>query len=266
MGGAERSARKRRQQQTSGSKAVAAARNRGGRNPILIGAVVVVVIAAVVIGGVLLTRKSAPETPQEAAPVGAGYNATVQDDGIVVAGKADAPITVDVYEDFLCPACGAFFQQSHVDMENALAAGELKVRFHLVNFLDSKSDPPGYSLESANAALCAGQSGKFADYYNTLFSRQPEEGGPGYTVDQLVDIGRKAGISAAEFEPCVREGKNKAAVQSGYEQAKKDLAKIYGEGGFATPTVVYNGQAIEALNKPNWVKDLVAGKSTPETN
>jgi protein-disulfide isomerase len=263
VGGAERSARnrKRMQQQTAGGKAVAAARG-SGRKPIVIGAIVVVAIAAVVIVGVLLTRKSAPETPQNAAPVQAGYQVTVGDDGVVVAGKPDAAITVDIYEDFLCPACGAMFQQSHVDMENALAGGQLKARFHLVNFLDSKSDPSGYSMEAANAALCAGTSGKFPEVYNTLFTTQPAEGGPGYSVDQLVDIGKRAGITSADFEPCVRQGTHKAGVQANFAQAKKDLEPFY-HGGFATPTVVYNGQSIEALNKPGWVKDLLAGKTTP---
>ncbi|MQA08667.1 MAG: thioredoxin domain-containing protein [Pseudonocardiaceae bacterium] len=258
VGGAERNARKRRQQEAA--KAVGKARGASGnstRNAIVIGVVVVVVIGLAVIGGVLLNQKEAPTALQPAAESASSYDATVQSGGVVVAGAKDAPVTVEVYEDFLCPACGMLFDQSHKDVEKALASGKLKARFHLINMLDSQSDPPGYSLEAANAASCAAESGKFQRYYNTLFEKQPEEGGAGYTTDQLVELGKKVGAPADKFGRCVRRGTYKNDVQQGYQKAQQDLRKIYGDQ-FGTPSVVHNGRPVEAMGNPHWASDLVA--------
>src|SRR5680860_1216275 len=77
---------------------------QSSRMTYILGAIAVVVVAAVVIGGVLWQNS-------ESKPVNDGYgtvrSATVElaDGGVMMLGTPEAKVTIDVYEDFLCPAC-----------------------------------------------------------------------------------------------------------------------------------------------------------------
>ena len=80
--------------------------------------------------------------------------------GVVVdVGKPGAKATIDIYADFLCPICGEFQKQYGTQIEQQINAGTLQVNYHMVPLLNSRSNPPGYSLDSANAALAAANAG-----------------------------------------------------------------------------------------------------------
>lgn len=265
MGGAERAQRRRRQQLAAKSGragAVRAARGSGDRNQLITMVVVIAVIAVVVIGGVIW--QNSRSKPLDAVPVqqiSAEYPVAVEDKGIVVAGKDDAKLTVDIYEDFLCPACAIFEERDSKKIEEALAAGTVKVRYHLLNLLDAQSNPPGYSLESAAAGICAAEAGEYPTFHASLYSAQPREGGAGYSVDQLVQLGKDAGITSSDFESCVRSGTHKDAVRATFDRARNDPAlKRPGASGqpvFGTPTVVADGKVIN-LDNENWLAEAIA--------
>lgn len=269
MGGAERAQRRRRQQQAAkaGSRAtvVKAARGSGDRGQLITIVVVIAVVAAVVIGGVLWQRaRSAPPDAVAIKTVAANYPVTV-DGGVVVAGEDSAKLTVDVYEDFLCPACGAFEARDADKVERALEAGTVKVRYHLLNLLDQQSNPPGYSLDAASAGICAAEAGAFPTFHASLFADQPREGGRGYSLDQLVQLGRDAGVTGSaqgDFESCVRDGTHKDAVRAAFESARNDASlKRPGAGGqlvFGTPTVLAAGKLVD-LDNENWLAEALDG-------
>ncbi len=287
MGGAKRAQRRRRQQEaaaaagkepnaSNASKASSAsgasgaskksavvqqARVSGDRSRLLTGVVVVAVIAAVVIGGVMWQRsRSAPPDAAPVKTVTAEYPVTV-DDGVVVAGEDSADVTVDVYEDFLCPACGSFEARDATKIEQALEDGSIRVRYHVLNLLDQQSNPPGYSLDAAASALCAADAGEFPTFHASLFADQPREGGRGYSIDQLVQLGRDAGITDAAFESCVRGGTHAEAVRAQLESARTDQALRRpnpngGDSYFGTPTVVVGGKIVD-LGNANWLDDAI---------
>lgn len=259
MGGAERNARNKRRQQAA-AKAVTQARGANPtRNGMVIGIVVVLVIGVAVIGGILLNQSDdeQPTGPTAAPKPTAQYEARTQPGGVIHAGSPDAPVTVDIYEDFLCPACGQLYQQSHKQLDQALASGKLQARFHMLNMLDRLSNPPGYSLEASNAASCAADAGGFQRFNASLFENQPKEGGAGYTANQLVELGKKSGISDQKFASCVRQGKYKDDVQQGFQKAKQDLTKLLGDE-WGTPTVIHKGKYVDAMGNPDWVNQLVS--------
>ncbi|QUQ64704.1 thioredoxin domain-containing protein [Kutzneria sp. CA-103260] len=144
-------------------KAMKSARGSAGndRRWIIIGIIVVVLLAGGVIGGVLYqqhtTAQANAQATQGAIPAAhasATYPTTVDKAAAtVLVGKDTAKTTVDAYEDFLCPICGQFEQVYFPQLEKHLAAGDLKIRYHLLNLLDASSVPPGYSMISANTAL-----------------------------------------------------------------------------------------------------------------
>ncbi|MBO0839603.1 MAG: hypothetical protein J2O49_02140, partial [Sciscionella sp.] len=123
MGGAQRRDRAVRQQSNrSASRAVSAARGGGGNRNVIIGVVVVVIVAAAVIGGVLLSQHRQQQTQATGGGVRgdlhvstAGVPTTKVDPsnatdqlpggGVVQVGSHSAPVTIDMYEDFICPYC-----------------------------------------------------------------------------------------------------------------------------------------------------------------
>lgn len=264
MGGAERNARKRKQQQTA-SRSVAQARGVAGgdKKKVVAITVAVVVLAALVIGGVLWTTSSKDST--EGKVIGAESSATVapdvvqkRDGAVVVVGKPEAKKTVDIYADFLCPICKQFEEKFNGQIFEQVNNGTLQVRYHMLPMLNQRSDPPGYSLDSANASLAAADAGKFLAFHDALFKDQPEEGGRGFDKAQLIKLGQDVGITDPAFAMAVNGGAYEQQIQDAYKKISTDpaLQQDFGNGpGFGTPTVSANGQVVKL--EADWVQKVV---------
>ncbi|MEU4742520.1 thioredoxin domain-containing protein [Actinosynnema sp. NPDC023658] len=251
MGGAERNARKKKQQQRA-TKAVVAARGASGdRTKVVIGVVVVAVLALVVVGGVIWSKSGEDDASLADPPQVPGISVpVVREAGAVLVGKDDAKVTLDLYEDFLCPACGAFKKAYGSQIKQEIEAGNLRMRYHALPFLMKYSDPPGYSLDAANAALCAADEDKFWQYHEALFARQPKEGGPGHTKEELVKLGTDLGITGDAFKQCVDSGAHEKDAQ-----AELDAVKATGNFG-GTPTVMKDGQVV-SWDDRDWLTNLL---------
>lgn len=213
------------------------------RMPTILGAVAVLLVAVVVIGGVLLSSNGSSDSgrPIPLAPAPASYSTTVAG-GVVTAGRP-APHTLDLYEDALCPACQAFEQSYGTRVARAVAAGKIQVRYHLVNLLEQRSNPPGYSTAGGNAMICAAENNAFPTVHTSLYAAQPPEGGKGYDSGQLVDLGQRAG-AAPDYADCVTSGRHNAEITRNFQQASTDPA-LQRQGSFGTPTIVLDGRLIQ---------------------
>ncbi len=221
-------------------KKIAAAAPKKGSNPIVIGAVVaavliVAVVAAIVVG----TGGTTSGTPgSSAVPAGVvGGN----DGGILAiasAAKSNAP-TLDVYEDFQCPTCGALEKAMGPTFASLARSGEIKLVVHTLSFLDDnlKNDS---SKRSANAVACASDAGKFLPFHAAVFAAQPAQEGAGYTDAQLTQFATEAGITGAAlttWQKCVDSGQ--------HAQYVLDVQDNAGRAGVnSTPTVKLNGKDI----------------------
>src|SRR5690606_37404686 len=94
-----------------GRVSVASARKSSGdRTQLIIGAVAILVIIAVIVVGLVLYSKNS-------ATQGEGYGsstlsvATVDDAGVITVANGNPELSLDVYEDALCPICGDFEHQ-----------------------------------------------------------------------------------------------------------------------------------------------------------
>jgi protein-disulfide isomerase len=271
VGGAERNARRKRQAQTATGKAPAVAAHKSGdRKKVVIGVVVVLLLLGAVLGGVIYTKnqKDATEDQSIAAQSENGDQgeeaATIpvrREDAVVTVGEADAKVTVDVYEDFLCPACRAFEESHGADLEKHVKDGTVRVRYHMLSMLNDASDPPGYSLDSANAGLCAADAGKFPQYHVSLFEAQPEEGSRGWDKQQLAKLGKDLGATSPQFKSCVESGKYDQLVRSNLEQVRSMdyLQQEFPDGqkGFGTPTVAVGREVVDVTN-PQWLDTVVS--------
>jgi len=256
---------------TSGKDPVAAARGTGrGRAGLITGVVIVVVIAvAVAIGVAVQSRHKAAAVGHRINPVtSSARSAPVVLDragSTVTIGVPTAPITIDVYEDFLCPICGGFEHEDGDAMRQAVVASKLRVRYHMLNLLDDRSNPPGYSIRAASAALAVADTdpAAFASFHDSLFADQPAEGSAGYDVNQLealaTDLGVPAGkvtaaINGHTFDAGIQADLDKALVDPVLQRKDPDDGSSY----FGTPSVT-QGKNFLDVSQDNWLTTILAG-------
>ncbi|HEX5406918.1 MAG TPA: thioredoxin domain-containing protein [Pseudonocardiaceae bacterium] len=181
----------------------------------------------------------------------------------VLAGRSTAKVTIDAYEDFLCPICGQFEAANFTSVEQQLEAGTIKVRYHMINLLDNSSNPPGYSLMSANTALAVATVApdKFIDYHFSLYHKQPQEDGAGWTQAQLSNLANRLGVRGSPFDSLVTAKTYEKQIQTNLSLAGNDQAlwqtNSDGSRGFGTPTIVANGSLINWQSDTAWLSHLV---------
>ncbi len=190
-----------------------------------VAAVVVLLIA----GGIGWSVYSSQRSDEFTAPPGANDAGT----GIVF---GSGPVTIDLYEDYLCPACAQFQQVSGETIDQLADEGKARVVFHPVAYLNRYSTTE-YSTRSSAASGCAAAGGKFREFTEVLFERQPPEGGAQLSDDQLIDIGVEVGLDRDTFGSCVRDGTYKPWTEHVTEEASR--ANITG-----TPTILVDGKPV----------------------
>jgi protein-disulfide isomerase len=208
-----------------------------------------VLVAAFAAVYVFLDRNSATPTPPAAYPVAV--------DGVVVtAGSPTAPVTLDLYEDYLCPYCERLENRSGGDIGTALNEVKVKVNYHALNILDNRTTPPGYSTLAANAALCAVPAGIWPAFHERLFVEQPAEGGAGLTAAQLTQIGTELG-AGQDFGACVEANAQAPAISAATQAAAAEPG-LQTDGQFGTPTVAVGGRKID-VSASDWLEQVIAG-------
>ncbi len=146
-------------------------------------------------------------------------------------GSKSAPITMEVFSDYQCPACGQFYVQTlRQVIDNYVSAGKV----YLVH-RDFPLPVHKYSREAARWANAAAEIGKFEKVEEALYTKR----------ESWENTGNIEAIVAAVLAPAELK-RAKALVQSGKLDAtiEKDIAL---GGTFKvnqTPTsiIIYRGQ------------------------
>jgi protein-disulfide isomerase len=206
-----------------------AAAQRAERRKRLVTVGVAALLVLLVGAGIAVQAARSTSGGSDAAPSG-----TTADGFGVRLGAPDAPVLVEIWEDFMCPACGRFEQAAGDDLREMAAEGRIRVVYRGMSFLDDASTTR-YSTRALNAAGCAVDQGRFVEFHEGLFAAQPPEGGPGLSDDRLVAIGERAGIDGEDFASCVEDLTYERWVERSTDAASK-------AGVVQTPTVRVDGQ------------------------
>lgn len=192
---------------------------------------VVVLVAAGLVGYAIyhLTQSDDPTIDPSTAPA----HATERGDGLV---DGDGPVTVDIWLDAHCPACTRFEMEAGPTLDQLVDDGTITRVFHPISFLDRASTDQ-YSTRAAASIACAADGDAHPEYIYQLLALQPPQGGPGLTSDQLIEVGRAAGLDEQSFGQCVRDGEYRDWVNQVTRQAGRDRVN-------ATPTVRVNGEEV----------------------
>jgi protein-disulfide isomerase len=232
-----RSKRAAAQQRLAAKRAAEAAARAAARRRqrTVVGAVVAAVLLVVAVVVVIAVQTSRTSTSASAAvPPN-----TVDGGTVVVVGSADAPVTVDLYEDFQCPNCKAFEDESGATIAGLVADGTVQVRYHGMAFLDTSANDR-YSTRALDAAAVVVDSAgtqAFQAFHDLLFANQPAEGGSGLTDDQLVQYATQAGATGTTVQQGIRDLTYGDWVKKATDQASQN-------GVTSTPTVFVDGKEL----------------------
>jgi Thioredoxin len=114
-------------------------------------------------------------------------------EGGVLVGRPDASQAMVLFEDPQCPYCRQFEVLNGPVVTVALKAGELAVEYRMRCFLGPES------VRADNALALAAEAGHFDELRHELFAAQPPEGTGGFTTEDLVGFGARAGLTGSDF-------------------------------------------------------------------
>jgi protein-disulfide isomerase len=233
--------------------------NRTGARPQWQSPVVLVSAAALVIGAVLifLALPKAPASTAEIVTPPVSYP-TELIDGTTM-GKADAPVSIEIYVDFQCPACKLFVTaQLHRLIDEFVVPGTVRIESRDIAFLGRGT--PDESLELAAGTACAAEQDRYWQFHDFVFWNQRRENKGDHDAAFIASVADASGLDRATWDTCFARDDVRTAIKSQTQAA-------IGKGVSSTPTLVVNGQA-QTPGVPDYDKlaaliRQLAGTATP---
>ncbi len=158
-------------------------------------------------------------------------------------GKAGAPVTLDVWSDYQCPACGQYARTVEpVLISSYVTPGTLRIVQHDAAFQGARAGGTyDESVEAGAGARCAAAQNGFWPFHDWAFANQSGENQGAFAAARLQSIATSAGLDVAAWDACRATGEQQAAVRAETQQG-------VAQGLSATPTLYLNGQAIVGLH------------------
>lgn len=162
---------------------------------------------------------------------------TDQVDGFSM-GSPDAPVVIEVWEDFQCPFCQRFtYQIEPAIVEEYVQTGDARLVFRNLAFLGQESH------WAAVAASLAADQNMFWPFHDYLFANQRGEERGSFHLDRLLEMGQAAGLDMDLF----RQGLQLDNARAHFARIQAESLPAAAELGVnATPTVVIDGVPLQA--------------------
>jgi protein-disulfide isomerase len=181
--------------------------------------------------------KGAPAAAAQAAPPA---HVDVAVGNAPVKGPKSAPVTVVIFSDFQCPFCSRV-EPTLKELEQSYSG---KVKFAWKNLPLPFHDKAQLAAE---AALAAGEQGKFWEYHDKLFANQQALDRP-----SLEKYAEELGLNMGKFKSALDSGKFKSQVD-------KDKAEAQKAGASGTPTFFINGERLVGAQPVDAFKKAIDG-------
>lgn len=203
---------------------------------VIAGVAAVGLIGALVLlqGGAAVADAGAPVAPRGVTPTSLAEGRTL--------GRADAPVTLEVWSDFQCPACGQFARVVEPELvRDFVVAGTLRIVNHDAAFQGQRAAAAyDESVEAGAAARCALAQDRYWPLHDWLFANQSGENQGAFEAARLRALAGSAGLDLTAWDACLASGTEQAAVRAETQQA-------VAAGVAATPTMILDGQTIVGL-------------------
>ena len=203
------------------------------------GVVILGLVAAIVWAVVQASSGDGDDTPSGSSGELVVPDNVADDEVSIPVGSAEAPVTVSVYFDYICPACGAFEQANSAELDRMIEEEEVLVELRPISFLDQTSQGTEYSTRAANAlATVAAESPEHVwEFHSALYANQPAEGTTGLSDDEIAGLAEDAGVPTevtALFTDRI------------YDPWVADVTeKAFDSGVEGTPTVLIDGETFQ---------------------
>ena len=211
---------------------------------VIVGVLIVAFVATQQLGGRVTGTFNDP---------GTAYPASLLDGHAI--GSADAPVTLDVYEDFQCPICAQYsLSIEPILVSQYVQPGTLRIVHHDIAIL-GRGGADDESKLAASGATCANEHGVYWTYAHWIYNNQDGENAGGFRRERLTAIVEaagldSAGLDAATFGSCLDDQATLQAVADSTSQA-------VGLGINSTPTMFIGDQRIVGLKSADELGALI---------
>jgi len=153
-------------------------------------------------------------------------------------GQADAPVTIEVWEDFQCPFCQRFtFEIEPQVVEEFVETGKARLVFRNLAFLGDESH------WAAVASSLAADQDLFWPFHDYLFANLQGENIGSYSLERLLAIGEASGLDMDEFRAGLVLDQARERFSEIQAESREDASAL---GISATPTVTVQGVPLQA--------------------
>ncbi len=167
-------------------------------------------------------------------------------------GSAQATVAIVEFSDYQCPFCGRYVAQTLPRIAaDYIASG--KVQYFFVNFPIESLHPQAFRAHEA--ALCAGEQGKYWEMHDRLFADQTA-----LAAEDLAGHAKAVGLDMEEYEPCVESGRSAARVRE--DQALGQRAGVGGTPLFLVGTIEAGGTSVQAVRAISGAQPFAVFKQT----
>jgi protein-disulfide isomerase len=167
------------------------------------------------------------QQPDAAVPVGLAEGRAL--------GDPDAPVRIEIWSDFQCPACGLLARTLEPRLvDEYVVPGTVRLVYRDLAFLGPES------VRAAVGGRYAAEQGRFWEYHNLVFANQEGENEGVFRVDRLTAIAVAAGLDGPAFERALTHPDLREAVTGDTQQG-------WAAGISSTPTLVLNGRGYVGL-------------------
>lgn len=198
--------------------------------------------AAILIGLAVIAfaRPSVPDDQVGLIGPPTSYAADLVDGELL--GSPDAPVLIELYSDFQCPACKLFVtgQLQRLTTE-FVVPGIARIEAKDIAFLGTGQ--PDESLELAAGAACAAEQDRYWTFHDFIFWNQGRENRGDHDAAFLGRVADAAGLDRAAWDACLARADVRPAIESA-------TTTSLGAGINSTPTLVVNGQKVVGV--PNY--------------
>ncbi len=147
-------------------------------------------------------------------------------------GSQDAPIKLEEYADFQCPACGAFARGSlRQIIDKYVNTNQVQIVFHHFAFIGEES------IRAAEAAECANEQNKFWDFYDVLFDNQAGENQGAFSDAKLTGFAQQLKLDTTKFQECFSSDRYRSKIQADTNNGQL-------RGVTSTPTLFVNDKKV----------------------
>lgn len=157
-----------------------------------------------------------------------------------VVGSPDAPVVIQLWEDFLCPSCQSFATTVKPQLfENYVKTGKVRVEYH---YFPLSQHEPGATM-TALAAECAADQGMFWPYHDRVFqmARSGQQGATQF--DDLVAYAAGMGMNESQFRTCLSGQEHRDTVSNSLVQAQQLQLQF-------TPSVIVGDTLLQDYSFP----------------